>query len=472
VEQRELVRRAQEAAREEIEKFYASQPVITHIEKSVITDDFKRRDREAKERASEAQMLNSLSQAEKHRELSLMRAEEEDKIATALARRALEKERKEKEILLLREQSQELRDLAEKIRMAKVARERALQVQEKAQIKAQQLEYDTKFNAYVDEVDAAAQARQADFEARKKEQNVNARLVLEEQIRERQDALRLAEDGYQRERAMVDEVVRRIQEEDMAEAALRHQRQEETKQYIANFLAEKEIEKMRKIEATQAEEKKIQDYWDMVRDREAAEAGRQADRKEAADRMYEKVKKEMEDEMRRREEEDYLINLLRQEELEAKRQAEDEAKIRKAEEMKAEMIRANEQQKRMREAREAARVAEEEDLRQRLMAKFAEDDRIEQMNAQKRRMKLLDHQRAVAAMIEDKRRMYMEQKAREEADIAAVRAEDERKLAIVEAERKRLLAEAAELRDYLPRGVIRDQGDLEFVNKVLAGQHL
>lgn len=70
--------------------------------------------------------------------------------------------------------------------MAKVTRERALQVQEKAQIKAQQFEYDTKFNAYVDEVDAAAQARQAEFEARKKEQNVNARLVLEEQIRERQ----------------------------------------------------------------------------------------------------------------------------------------------------------------------------------------------------------------------------------------------------------------------------------------------
>ena len=37
----------------------------------------------------------------------------------------------------------------------------------------------------------------------------------------------------------------------------------------------------------------------MVRERESAEAGRQADRKEAADRMYEKVKKEMEDEMRR-----------------------------------------------------------------------------------------------------------------------------------------------------------------------------
>ena len=49
-------------------------------------------------------------QAEKSRELSLVRAEEEDKIATALARRTLEKQRKEKEIQQLREQSSELRE--------------------------------------------------------------------------------------------------------------------------------------------------------------------------------------------------------------------------------------------------------------------------------------------------------------------------------------------------------------------------
>lgn len=44
----------------------------------------------------------------------------------------------------------------------------------------------------------------------------------------------------------------------MAEAALQNQRREETKQFIANFLVEKELDKKRKIEATQAEEKKIQ----------------------------------------------------------------------------------------------------------------------------------------------------------------------------------------------------------------------
>jgi hypothetical protein len=77
----------------------------------------------------------------------------------------------------------------------------------------------------------------------------------------------------------------------------------------------------------------------------------------------------------------------------------------------------------------------------------------------------------VQGMIEDKRRMYMEQKARDEADIAAQRLEDERKLALVEQERRRLLAEAAELRDYLPRGVLRDQNDLDYVNQ-LASQRL
>ena len=38
------------------------------------------------------------------------------------------------------------------------------------------------------------------------------------------------------------------------------------------------------------------------------------------------------------------------------------------------------------------------------MAKFAEDDRIEQMNAQKRRMKQVEHKRAVDVLLDDRRR--------------------------------------------------------------------
>lgn len=38
------------------------------------------------------------------------------------------------------------------------------------------------------------------------------------------------------------------------------------------------------------------------------------------------------------------------------------------------------------------------------MAKFAEDDRIEQMNAQKRRMKQVEHKRAVDVLLDERRR--------------------------------------------------------------------
>lgn len=51
-----------------------------------------------------------LVQAEKTKELALIRAEEEERLATALVRRVHEKERRDKEVQHLREQSAELRE--------------------------------------------------------------------------------------------------------------------------------------------------------------------------------------------------------------------------------------------------------------------------------------------------------------------------------------------------------------------------
>lgn len=58
------------------------------------------------------------------------------------------------------------------------------------------------------------------------------------------------------------------------------------------------------------------------------------------------------------------------------------------------------------EMRRQAEKEEEEAFRRTMMAKFAEDDRIEQMNAQKRRMKQLEHKRAVEKLIEDRRQQH------------------------------------------------------------------
>lgn len=47
---------------------------------------------------------------------------------------------------------------------------------------------------------------------------------------------------------------------------------------------------------------------------------------------------------------------------------------------------------------------EEAAIRKTMMAKFAEDDRIEQMNARKRRMMQLQHKHEVEKLLDDRRR--------------------------------------------------------------------
>ena len=87
-----------------------------------------------------------------------------------------------------------------------------------------------------------------------------------------------------------------------------------------------------------------------------------------------------------------------------------------------------------------------------MLAKFAEDDRIEQMNANKRRMKQLEHKRAVEDLIENRRVQFAADREREVAE----RQEEERMEAfrrqIIEEERQKLLKEhAMRLLGYLPK---------------------
>ncbi|CAF3421056.1 unnamed protein product [Rotaria sp. Silwood1] len=98
------------------------------------------------------------------------------------------------------------------------------------------------------------------------------------------------------------------------------------------------------------------------------------------------------------------------------------------------------------------------------MAKFAEDDRIEQMNAQKRRMKQIEHKRAVDALLEERRRQMTMDKQRDINErVEAERIEQIRKQ-IIEEERIKLLREHAHrLLGYLPKGVIRDEKDLDYL---------
>merc|ERR1712151_529179 len=101
-------------------------------------------------------------------------------------------------------------------------------------------------------------------------------------------------------------------------------------------------------------------------------------------------------------------------------------------------------------------------IREQLLDKFAEDDRIEQMNEQKRRMKVQEHKREAERLMQVKREKFEQARQQELAEEAKLREEEVRRQSIVEAARIQLLKDhAGELQGFLPKGTLEHAGDLD-----------
>jgi hypothetical protein len=93
----------------------------------------------------------------------------------------------------------------------------------------------------------------------------------------------------------------------------------------------------------------------------------------------------------------------------------------------------------------AERAAEEKRMEEiftaKLMQKFAEDERLEQMNDQKRRMREQEHKREIERLWAEKLAVYHAQRELEMQEVAAKKAEEARIRDLIEKEKARLLAE-------------------------------
>ena len=96
----------------------------------------------------------------------------------------------------------------------------------------------------------------------------------------------------------------------------------------------------------------------------------------------------------------------------------------------------------------------EEEFKRKLMEKFAEDERLEQMNAQRRRMRELEHKREIERLWQEKLAVYKEQRALELAEIEAQKQEEARKAQIIAQQKEALLAQhAAVLQAHNPKAL-------------------
>ena len=284
---------------------------------------------------------------------------------------------------------------------------------------------------------------------------------LDAQLAEEEARKVEAYEQFIKDKQMIDEIVNRIHEEDT--------------QYAREVAAKKTHNRaeMEEFERTQDDHRAAHDAQlaredEILRQQaaalEARSAGEKAAKRAASairDKMQATMGAELAEEQQRILEDEELRNMLLEEEererLEEQAKQEAEKKLRR----RIEMLRDHDEAVFIKQMKAEQELQEEQEFRSAMLEKFARDDRLEQLSAQKRRMKGLEHGRAVETLISERRQRIQIERERQEEALAQEGIMKEARRQLIEEERQKLLREhAVKLLGYLPKGVIRDTGDL------------
>ena len=142
-------------------------------------------------------------------------------------------------------------------------------------------------------------------------------------------------------------------------------------------------------------------------------------------------------------------------------------KAERAEQNRRDIALANEYQRQLKAIKREEEKAEEELFRKAMLEKFAEDDRLDQMNAQKRRMKQLEHRREIERLLELRREKFEEERQAQTQEQLDQDAADAMRGKIIEDERRRILEAHSKNLDlkHLPKGVLSSDADFAIFNK-------
>ncbi|XP_053898524.1 meiosis-specific nuclear structural protein 1 [Malaclemys terrapin pileata] len=428
--------------------------------------DQKRLTRLLKDEEYERQMEEAIQKAEENKKLKELQLEQEERLATELARLNYEKLKDEKMRQQIRDNSLELRELEKKLKSAYMNKERAAQIAEKEAIRYEKMKRDAEISQKMKEEQERVIMEESSAELRRNKEKILYQQELEKQLEEQEKKKQDAYEEFLKEKLMIDEIVRKIYEEDQMERQLKLEKMRATQRYIEEFKNEQAIWRRKKREEMEEENRKIVEFANMQQEREEDRMAKAQASEERKQKLQNMIAQNLEREQQEREDlEQVRQELYLEEQAEADRKRE-MAEMEKRIRQRLELRQTYEAQLAFKKIVLQALQEEEEAFRQKMLAKFAEDDRIEQMNAQKRRMKQLEHRKAVEKLIEERHKQFLADKERELEERQLEERRQGNIHAIVEEERQKLLKEhATKLLGYLPRGILKDEDDVNMLGE-------
>mmetsp|Transcript_59016 Transcript_59016/g.191093 ORF Transcript_59016/g.191093 Transcript_59016/m.191093 type:complete len:480 (+) Transcript_59016:170-1609(+) len=460
VEQRVMKRREQEAKDMSLRRQMTEHNILVGHGSSAIRVEAKRRARSEACERRELFMDYSYVTAEQDKARRTQIAAFEEHIAEELSRRKAKDLRADMEKRRICNGSEELRALKDRLHMAKVNKERAQQLLE---ISTRE-HHDQLREQHIAEHMENERLQHVELEHKlnieKNKQRERVKTINQQQIAMKEASRQDAMQEYMKEKDQVQELVDKIAAEDEMEQKARYEKQTETKAALRQFMIDQK-DKQEAMERDEQEEfRRIEQYAADKRALQERLAAEKLEIEKEKKRVLNGMLGKMEAKNKEAEELELLRNDLHLEELEAESRRREEMQMRKKLEDKEEMKNAYVYQMRLKEEKISKQRDEEELIREQLMKKFAEDDRIEQMNESKRRMKTELHKREANRLIELRREMYEQQREAEREGHAKLKQEESKRQVVIEEERRRLISEhAADLKDFLPKGTLESHDD-------------
>ena len=216
--------------------------------------------RQAKQVAADTYATRRMAEAAAAQEREALMLAQDEALAQELARRNVEKVRHQKNVQRVVEQSEELRDLEAKLKVAYMNKERDVQILESAKLVEQQRTDDARVAEEMEKDRQRGLKAEAYRAYLRTQDGVLMRQELDAQMIEKEQRKKLAYEEFLKEKSMVDEVVERILAEDAAEKHAREAKEAEIRADIADFVATSEKMKEGRMKIIEAENKEIRAY--------------------------------------------------------------------------------------------------------------------------------------------------------------------------------------------------------------------
>lgn len=194
----------------------------------------------------ELDMEEAIQKAEENKRLQEHQLEQEEKLAVELAKLKHEKLKDEKMRQQVRENSIELRELEKKLRAAYMNKERAAQIAEKDAIKYEQMRRDAEIAKTMMEEHERVIKEENTLEDKRNKEKAQYYLDLEKQLEEQEKRKQEAYEQLLKEKLMIDEIVRKIYEEDQLERQQKLEKMNATRKYIEEFQKEQALWRKKK----------------------------------------------------------------------------------------------------------------------------------------------------------------------------------------------------------------------------------